>query len=110
MEKNNQINRPDPRKSPLILFFIGVLPIVAGVLDILISFNAIEYIDTRPNQIAIFNDPHTWEVFAIGTTLLFFGVANILPARMKFIGRLNTILLLVSFTAVVIGVILQKIK
>ncbi len=96
--------------KPLILFFLGILPIVSGILDILISFNIIEYVDTRPNRIAIFNDPHTWEVFALGTTLLFFGIGNILPTRMKLLGKLNTFLLLTSFCAVVIGVILQKIK
>lgn len=92
------------------MFFLGILPILAGVLDILISLNIIPYVDIRPNQIAVFNDPHTWEVFALGTTLLFFGMANILPARMKLLGRLNTYLLLISFIAVVIGVILQKMK
>jgi len=110
MENDNHNNPPQQQKSPLVWFFLGILPIISGVLDILISFDFIEYVDARPNQIAIFNDPHTWEVTMLGATLLFFGIANILPARMKFLGRLNTYLLLISFTAVVVGVILQKIK
>jgi hypothetical protein len=110
MENDNQKNASDLRNSSSIRVFIGIFLIIAGVVDILVSLDLIEYIDTRPNRIAIFNDPHTWEVFALGTTLLFFGIANILPARMKFLGRLNASLLLISFIAVVIGVILQKIK
>jgi hypothetical protein len=40
----------------------------------------------------------------------FFGIGNILPVRMKLIGQLNTYLLIISFVAVVIGVILQKVN
>lgn len=110
MENDNHANSPRQKKNQLVWIFFGILPMFAGVLDILVSFNIIEYVDTRPSRIAIFNDPHTWEVFALGATLLFFGIANLLPAKMKFLGKLNNYLLLISFVAVVIGVILQKIK
>jgi hypothetical protein len=110
MENNNRANPPQQLPKVLKWFFFGFLPILSGILDILISFDVIEYIDTRPERIAIFNDPHTWEVFALGATLLFFGIANILPARMKFLARVNNYLLLASFSAVVVGVVLQKIK
>jgi hypothetical protein len=110
MENHNRTNPSAQQNYPLIRFFIGISLMIAGILDILVSFNLIPYVDTRPNNIAIFNDPHSWEVFALGATLLFFGVANILPARMKILGRINNYLLLISFIAVVIGVILQKIK
>lgn len=91
-------------------FFLGGLPILAGILTILLSLNIIPYVDLRPNQIAIFNDPRTWEAFAVGMTMLCFGIANLLPPRMKWLGRLNAIILLVSFLAVVIGVIMKKIN
>jgi len=110
MENNDQTNSSQRKKSPWVWFFLGILPILSGVLDILLSFNVIEYVDTRPSRIAIFNDPQRWEVTLLGATLLFFGIANILPARMKFLARVNNYLLLVSFCAVVVGVVLQKIK
>ena len=110
MENDNHTNVSNLRNNSAFRFFIGIILIISGILDILISFDIIKYVDTRPNQIAIFNNPHTWEVFALGTTLLFFGIGNILPARMKVLGRLNIFLLLVSFVAVVIGVILQKVN
>lgn len=89
-------------------FFLGGLPIVGGVLTILVSLNILPYIDLRPNRIAIFNAPHTWEVFAVGMNMLCFGVANIIPPQMKTLGRINVILLLTSFTAVLIGILLKR--
>ena len=108
--ENKPISGADFAKSPLGKFFLGGLPIVGGILTILVSLNILPYVDLRPSWIAIFNDPHTWEVFAVGTMMLSFGIANILPPRMKWLGRLNTILLLTSFLAVVIGVVLKKIN
>lgn len=89
-------------------FFLGGIPIVGGVLTILVSLNILPYTDLRPNRIAIFNDPHTWEVFAVGMTMLCFGLANSIPSHMKTIGRINIIVLFTSFTAVVIGVLLKR--
>lgn len=108
--ENKPISGADFAKSPLGMFFLGGLPIVGGILTILVSLNILPYVDLRPSRIAIFNDPHTWEVFAVGMTMLCFGIANILPPHMKWLGRLNTILLLASFLAVVIGFILKKIN
>ena len=95
-------------RSPLGKFFFGGLPILAGVLTILVSLNILPYVDTRPSRIAIFNDPHTWEVFALGIMLTAFGLASIIPPKMKLLGRLNNWILLISFLAVVVGVILKK--
>lgn len=106
---NQHQDNPDRYRHPLLLFFIGVLPMIAGIIDILLVFDVLEYVDTRPNQIAIFNDPHTWEVFALGTTLLFFGIGNLIPPRMKSLLRIIRFLFLISVVAVVIGVILKKI-
>lgn len=108
--ENKPISGAEFAKSPLGKFFLGVLPVVGGVLTILVSLNIIPYVDLHPNQIAIFNDPHTWEVFAVGVMFICFGVANLLPSRMKWLGRLNNFLLLISFLAVVTGVILNKIR
>jgi hypothetical protein len=106
--QNKPISGAEFAQSWLGKFFLGGLPIFAGMLTILLSLNIIPYVDLRPNRIAVFNDPHTWEVFAVGMTMLCFGIANILPPHMKWLGRLNTILLLVSFLAVVIGFILKR--
>lgn len=95
-------------KSPLGKLFFGGLPILAGVLAILVSLSILPYIDTRPSRIAIFNDPHTWEVFALGVMLTTLGLAAIIPPNMKLLGRVNNWVLLLSFLAVVIGVILKK--
>jgi len=95
-------------KSPLGKFFLGGLPILAGILAILVCLNVIPYVDTRPNRIAIFNDPYTWEVFALGVAMTAFGFANIIPARMRLLGRINVWILGISFLAVVIGVVLKK--
>jgi hypothetical protein len=95
-------------KSALGKFFLGWLPIIGGVLTILVSLSVLPYIDTRPSRIAIFNDPHTWEAFAVGVMLTTFGLASIIPPRMKLLGRLNNWVLLISFLAVVVGVILKK--
>lgn len=97
-------------KSPLGKFFLGGLPILGGILTILVSLNILPYVDLHPNRIAIFNDPHTWQAFAVGVMLTTFGFASIIPPKMKLLGILNTTLLLVSFLAVVIGVILKKIS
>lgn len=95
-------------KSPLGKFFLGGLPILGGVLTILVSLSVLPYVDIHPNRIAIFNDPHTWEVFAVGVMLTTFGLASIIPQRMKLIGKINIWILLISFLAVVLGVILKK--
>lgn len=108
--KNKTISGAAFAQSAVGKFFLGGLPILAGILTILLSLNIIPYVDLRPNQIAVFNDPHTWQVFAVGMTMLCFGIANILPPDLKWLGRLNTILLLASFLAVVIGVVLKKIN
>ncbi len=94
--------------SPLGKLFLGGLPILGGVLTILVSLDVLPYVDLRPNRIAIFNDPHTWEVFALGVTMTTFGLAAIIPPGMKLLGNLNKWVLLISFLAVVIGVILKK--
>ena len=96
-------------KSPLGKLFLGGLPILGGMLTILVSLSVLPYVDLHPNRIAIFNDPHTWEVFAVGVMLTTFGLASVIPPRMKLFGRLNNWALLISFIAVVIGVILKKI-
>ncbi len=108
--ENKPISGAEFAQSWLGKFFLGGLPILAGILTIFLSLNIIPYVDLRPSRIAVFNDPHTWEVFAVGMTMLCFGIANILPPQMKWLGRLNTILLLASFSAVVIGFILKKIN
>lgn len=97
-------------RSPLGKLFLGGLPILGGVLTILVSLSVLPYIDTRPSRIAIFNDPHTWEVFALGVMLTTFGLASIIPPKMKLLGRLNNWMLLISFLAVVLGVVLKKIN
>ena len=94
--------------SPVGKFFLGGLPIVGGVLTMLVSLNILPYIDLRSNRIAIFNDPHTWEVFAVGMTMLCFGFTNIIPPQMKTLGRINVILFFASLMAVVIGVLLKR--
>lgn len=98
----------DFANSPAGKFFLGGLPIAGGVLTILVSLNILPYTDLRPNRIAVFNDPHTWEVFAIGMTMLCFGFANIIPSQMKTLGRINVILFFASLTAVFIGVLLKR--
>ena len=106
--ENKQRSAEEFGRSPLGKFFFGGLPILGGVLTMLVSLSIIPYIDTRPSRIAIFNDPHTWEVFAVGAMLTIFGLASIIPPKMKLLGRLNNWLLLISFVAVVIGLILKK--
>jgi hypothetical protein len=95
-------------KSALGKFFLGGLPILGGVLTILLSLNIIPYVDLRPNRIQIFNDPHTWQVFAVGIMMTTFGLASMIPANMKLLGKLNNWLLLISFLAVVVGVVIEK--
>ncbi len=110
MENHNQTSSTEKGKKYLIVVFPGIFPIISGVLDILISLNLIEYVDIRPSRIAIFNGSQTWEVFALDVTLLLFGIANILPPRLKFLGGLKICLLFLSSTAVVVGVFLKKIN
>lgn len=87
---------------------IGISFLLTGILAILLSLNIIEYVDLRPNRIAIFNDPHTWEVFMLGVMCMSFGIANILSPSMKLIGKINNLVLLISFVAVFLGVLLKK--
>ena len=108
--ENKRFTAEEFGSSPLGKFFLGGLPILGGMLTILVSLNILPYVDLHPNRIAIFNDPHTWQVFAVGVMLTTFGFAFIIPPQTKWLGRLNTWTLLIAFTAVVIGVILQKIK
>lgn len=95
-------------KSPLGKLFLGGLPILGGVLTILVSLNILPYVDLRPTRIAIFNDPHTWEVFAVGILLTTFGLSTIIPQKMRIIGKLNLWVLFISFIAVTISVIFKK--
>ena len=94
-------------RSALGKFFLGGLPILGGVLTILVSLDVLPYVDLHPNRIEIFNDPHTWEVFAVGVMMTTFGLASLIPPHMKLLGKLNNWILLISFLAVVIGVILN---
>ena len=95
-------------QSTLGKFFLGGLPIIGGILTMLVSVDLLPYMDLHPSRIAIFNDPHTWEVFAVGTMMLSLGIANILPPHLKFLGKINLFVLLISFLAVVIGVLIKK--
>ncbi len=97
-------------KSALGKLFLGGLPILGGALTILVSLNVLPYKDLHPNRIAIFNDPHTWEAFAVGMTMLCFGLANLIPPYMKKLGKLNTIILLISFIAILIGILLKRLE
>lgn len=45
---------------------VGLGFLLTGVLAILLWLDVIEFVDLRPNRIAIFNDPHTWQVFVLG--------------------------------------------
>ena len=108
--ENNKITAEAFGKSRLGKFFLGGLPMLGGVLTILVSLDIVPYVDLRPERIAIFNDPHTWKVFATGVMLAAFGGTFIIPPQMKWLGRLNVWLLLIAFSAVVIGVILQKMR
>lgn len=107
--ENKQRATEEFGRSPLGKFFLGGLPILGGVLTILVSLNTLSYVDLRPNRIAIFNDPHTWEVFAVGVMLTTFGLASLIPPNTKLLGRLNNWVLLISFVAVVVGILLKKI-
>lgn len=106
--KNRKQSATEFSKSPLGKLFLGGLPILGGVLTILVSLDIIPYVDLHPNRIAIFNDPHTWEVFAVGVLLTTLGLASIIPQEMKIIGKLNLWMLFIAFIAVMIGVIFKK--
>lgn len=109
MENNHkQRSAAEFGRSPLGKFFLGALPVLAGILAILLSLDIIPYVDLHPNRIAIFNNPHTWEVFALGIMLTAFGLASIIPSKMKIVGRLNNWVLLISFLSVVAGILLKK--
>jgi hypothetical protein len=108
MENHNHIVDANYHSYPIFKFFIGLICLVNGAASILLSLNMIEHFNIRPNQTTIFNDPHTWQFFALGMTLFLFGVGNVLPEGMKLLGKINNCLLLVSFLAVVLGIILQK--
>jgi hypothetical protein len=108
--ENKPLSGKDFANSPIGKFFLGGLPILGGILTILVSLNILPYVDLHPNRIAIFNDPHTWEAFVVGMTMLCFGIANILPPHIKWLGKFNNFVLLISFLAVVIGVILSEIN
>lgn len=95
--------------SALGKIFLGGLPLLGGVLTMLVSLSVLPYIDTRPSRIAIFNDPHTWEVFATGAMLSTFGLAFLIPPRMRWLGKLNNWALLVSVAAVVVGMLRSKV-
>ncbi len=109
MEDHNPIVHTDYHNYPIFRFFIGISCLVSGVVNILASLNIIQYVDTRPNRLEIFDDTHSWQAFALGMTIFLFGVTNIRPARMELLGKISNYLLLISFLAVIIGVILQKI-
>lgn len=91
-------------------FFLGGLPVLGGILTVLVSLDVLAYVDLHPNRIAIFNDPHTWQVFAVGTLMTSFGLAFLIPREAKRLGRLNTWVLLAAFLAVVVGVVLAKLS
>ena len=102
-QKGEEFGRSAPGKV-----FLGGLPLLSGVLTVLVSLSVLPYVDTRPNRIAIFNDPHSWEVFAIGTMQSTFGLAFLIPPRMRWLGQLNKWVLLISFAAVLVGVLRRK--
>ena len=101
----------ETRRKAATQFFqavVGLGFLLTGVLAILLSLDVIEYVDLRPNRIAIFNDPHTWQVFVLGVMFTSLGLAGFIPVRMRWLGRMNIIVLLVSFLAVVVGIVLEK--
>lgn len=101
----------DIRKKQVNQIFIKVIGVsfcITGILAILVSLNILEYVDLRPNRIAIFNDPHTWEVFAFGVCSTSFGIANLLSPKKKIFGKINIAILIISFLAVLLAVILRK--
>jgi len=108
--ENKKISGAAFAQSALGKFFLGGLPSMGGILTMLVSLGVLPYMDLHPSRIAIFNDPHTWEVFAVGTVMLSFGIANILPPHMKALGKLNMFVLLLSFLAVVIRILLKKLS
>lgn len=101
----------ESRRKATTRFFqvvVGIGFLLTGVLAMLLSLDVIEYVDLRPNRIAIFNDPHTWQVFLLGVMFTSLGLAGFIPVRMRWLGRMNIIVLLVSFLAVVVGIVLEK--
>jgi hypothetical protein len=110
MEDHNRIVDSNYHNYPIYKFIIGLVCLAYGIPNILLSLNMIQYVDTRSNQLEIFNDPHSWQAFAWGMTLVLFGATNIRPARMELLGKINNYLLLIFFLAFIIGIILQKIE
>jgi hypothetical protein len=110
MEDRNRSIESPTRKSPSLWLFLGILPVVSGILAILQSLGILEDIDTHPSKIEVFNNSQRWEVTMIGASMLFFGIGNLLPPGMKFLGRLVAFLFVISFIAVAIGVILERIR
>lgn len=106
--ENKRMTSAEFGASPLGRFFLGWLPVLGGVLTVLVSLDILPYVDTRPSRIAIFNDPHTWEVFAVGVMFTTLGAAALIPPRLTWLGKFNNWVLLIAFMAVVIGVILKK--
>lgn len=89
-------------------FFLGGLPLLGGILTVLVSLDVLAYVDLHPSRIAIFNDPHTWQAFAVGMLLSSLGLTFLLPREAKLLGRLNNWVLFTAFLAVVVGVVLAK--
>lgn len=109
MENRQVTNSRSEQVNHFFRKVIGISFLVTGSLAILLSLNLIEYVDLQPNRIAIFNDPHTWEVFMLGVTCISFGIANLLPPGMKLLGKINILVLIISFLAVSLGVLLKKV-
>ena len=110
MENHQTTNSRNEQQNRFFRNVIGISFLITGILAILLSLNIIEYVDLHPNRIAIFNDPHTWEVFMLGVMCTSLGIANILSPGMKLIGKINNIVLLISFIAVLLGVLLKAVQ
>lgn len=108
MEDHNHIVDSNYHDYPIFKFFIGLLCLIYGTVNILLSLNMIEYVGARSNRLEIFDDPHSWQALALSISLFLFGVTNIRPARMELLGKINNYLLLISLLAVIIGLIFQK--
>lgn len=96
-------------RTPLGKVFLGGLPLIGGTLTLLVALGVLPYRDLRPNRIAVFNDPHSWQVASVGVMLICFGLANLIPPRFRWIGRFNVLLLAASVLAVFVGVLLGRI-
>lgn len=110
MENHHLPNSRNEQQNRFFRKVIGSSFVITGILAILLSLNIIEYVDLHPNRIAIFNDPHTWEVFMLGIMCMSFGIANLLSPAMKLIGKINNFVLLIAFIAVLLGVLLKAVQ